>query len=90
MKRGRRSPQAKRRTTLALPSESLRQAERIARARKVNLSTIIAEALDEALRANAATERSEEVLQAYRRAFGGFSPEELMILDGVIPEPPGQ
>lgn len=77
----------KRRTTLTLPIDSLTQAERIARARKVNLSTVISEALSEGLSLHAATERSQQVLQAYRRAFAGFSDEEISILDGVLLEP---
>ena len=44
-----RTNSAKRRTTLTLPADSLRQAERIARARKVNLSTVVAEALSNGL-----------------------------------------
>jgi hypothetical protein len=78
---------AKRRTTLTLPADSLTQAQRIARARKVNLSTVIAEALSEGLRMHAAAERSEEVLNGYKKAFSGFSDEEVAILDGVILEP---
>jgi post-segregation antitoxin (ccd killing protein) len=77
----------KRRTTLTLPADSLTQAERIARARRVNLSTVISEALSEGLRLNAAAERREEVLKAYRSAFAGFSEEEISILDGVILAP---
>jgi post-segregation antitoxin (ccd killing protein) len=78
---------AKRRTTLTLPADSLTQAQRIARARKVNLSAVIAEALSEGLRVHAATERSEEVLNGYKKAFSGLSDEEVAILDGVILEP---
>ncbi len=78
---------AKRRTTLTLPADSLDQAERIARARKVNLSTVISEALSDGLRLNLASERSEAVLSAYRTAFAGFSEEEISILNGVILEP---
>jgi post-segregation antitoxin (ccd killing protein) len=78
---------AKRRTTLTLPADSLTQAQRMARARKVNLSTVIAEALAEGLRMHAAAERSEEVLNGYKKAFSGFSDEEVAILDGVILEP---
>jgi len=63
------------------------QAERIARARQVSLSTVISEVLSEGLRLHAATERSEQVLNAYRKAFAGFSNEELMVLDGVLLEP---
>ena len=77
----------KRRTTLTLPADSLMQAERIARARRVNLSTIVSEALSEGLKAYAAAERSEQVLNAYKTAFTGFSNDEISILDGVILEP---
>ena len=77
----------KRRTTLTLPSASLAQAKRIARARGVTLSTVISEALSEGLRVNTSAERSREVLSSYKTAFSGFSPEELAILDGVILKP---
>ena len=77
----------KRRTTLTLPADSLTQAERLARARKVNLSTVISEALAEGLRLQMAGERSETVLNAYKQAFSGFSDEELSILDGIVLEP---
>ncbi len=77
----------KRRTTLTLPADSLAQAERIARTRKVNLSTVISEALSEGLRLNMVAERSNEVLNSYKVAFSGFSDEELAILDGVILQP---
>jgi len=87
----RRQPQtastAKRRTTLTLPSDSLAQAERMARARKVNLSVVVSEALSDGLRMHTAAERSEQVLKAYKKAFAGFSDEEMMILDGVVLEP---
>jgi len=77
----------KRRTTLTLPADSLAQAERIARVRKVNLSTVISEALAEGLRISAHAERSEKVLNAYKNAFSGFSVEEMETLDGIILEP---
>lgn len=77
----------KRRTTLSLPADSLTTAQRIARTRKVNLSTVIAEALSEGLRLQTAAERREEVLEGYKQAFSGFSPGEMSILDGVILEP---
>ncbi len=76
----------KRRTTLTLPADSLTRAERVARARSVNLSTVVSEALAEGLRMQAATERSEEILNTYKRAFSGFTEEETAILDGVILE----
>ena len=78
---------AKRRTTLTLPVDSLLQAERIARARRVNLSTVISEALSNGLRMHTAAERSEEVLKAYNKAFTGFSDEEMLVLDGIFLEP---
>jgi hypothetical protein len=78
---------ARRRTTLTLPADSLKQAERIARAKKVNLSTVIAEVLSDGLRTYTATERSEEVLSAYKKAFTGFSAEEMSVLDGILLEP---
>jgi post-segregation antitoxin (ccd killing protein) len=59
----------KQRTTLTLPSDSLTKAKSIARARKVNLSTVISEALSEGLKAHAATERSEEVLATTEKLF---------------------
>lgn len=87
MRRQPQSRSAKRRTTLTLPVDSLSRAQRIARSRNVNLSSVIAEALEEGLRVHAAAQRSEEVLKAYQQAFAGFSKEELMILDGIILEP---
>jgi len=73
---------------LTLPAHDLQHAERIARSRKVNLSTVVAEALAEGLRVQAAAERSEEVLNAYRQALGGFSDREAMLLDGIVLGPP--
>ena len=64
------------------------QAERIARTRNVNLSTVIAEALGEGLRMHTAAERSEEVLNAYKKAFTGFSDAEMLVLDGIWLEDP--
>jgi post-segregation antitoxin (ccd killing protein) len=77
----------KQRTTLTLPSDSLTKAKSIARARRVNLSSVISEALSEGLRVYAAAERSEEVFALYRKAFSGFTDDEAAILDGVILEP---
>jgi len=76
----------KQRTTVTLPTESLREAHRIARTRRVNLSTVIAEALSEGLRQQTTAERSEGVLEGYKKAFAGFTDEEMAILDGVILE----
>ena len=80
-------PPKRRRTTLTLPADSLTEAQRIARVRKVNLSAVIAEALSEGLRLQTAAERSEAVLNSYRKAFSGFSDQEMSILDGIILEP---
>ena len=77
---------AKRRTTITLPSDLLARAERIARERRVNLSTVISEAFAEGLRAGSASQRADAVLAAYRQAFEGFSEEEMAILDGVLME----
>ena len=77
---------AKCRTTVTLHSDSLNLAKRIARARKVNLSSVMAEALDAGLRLQTAAERSDEVLESYRKAFSGFSSEEMSFLDGIILE----
>ncbi len=77
----------KQRTTLTLPSDSLTKAKNIARARGVNLSTVISEALGVGLRSHAATERSEEVLTLYRKAFSGFTDDEMSLLDGIVLEP---
>lgn len=76
----------KQRTTLTLPSDSLTKAKNIARARGVNLSTVISEALSEGLRQHDASERSEEVLNAYRKAFSGFTEVERALLDGIVLE----
>ncbi len=75
---------------MTLPADSLTEAQRIAHARKVNLSTVIAEALNEGLRVQTAAERAEEMLADYRKAFSGFSDEEMAILDGIILEPRSQ
>jgi hypothetical protein len=52
----------------------------------VNLSTVVSEALSEGLRLHDATQRSEEVLNAYRRAFSGFTEVERALLDGIVLE----
>jgi hypothetical protein len=74
------------RTTISLPATSLTAAKRAAKARRVKLSTVVAEALDESLKQQQRKQRVASVMESYRRAFAGFSEEELMILDGIIPE----
>ena len=80
-------PALKRRTTLTLPSDALLQAQQIARSRQVNLSTVISEVVSEGLRLESARHRRNQILHDYRKAFTGFSEDELAILDGVILEP---
>jgi len=84
----RNSATLKARTTLTLPADSLKQAKQIARVRRVNLSTVISEALENGLRMHRAAERSQQVLDAYRKAFGRFSDEEMLLLDGIVLESP--
>ena len=79
----------KRRTTLTLPSDSLLQAQKIAHARQVNLSTVISEVLAAGLQFESARHRRNQILENYRAAFAGFSEDEVAILDGVILEPVG-
>ena len=84
----RKQSAAKRRTTLTLPSDSLLQAQKIAHSRQVNLSTVISEVVAAGLRLEDARNRRNQILDNYRKAFDGFSQDELSILDGVILEPP--
>jgi post-segregation antitoxin (ccd killing protein) len=77
----------KRRTTLTLPADSLEQAQKIAHSRQVNLSTVISEVISEGLRLENARHRRDQILNNYRKAFAGFSTDELAILDGIILEP---
>jgi hypothetical protein len=74
------------RTTISLPAASLSAAKRTAKARRVKLSTVVAEALDESLKQQQAKDRAKAAFARYQRAFEGFNEEELMILDGIIPE----
>ena len=74
------------RTTISLPVASLAAAKRAAKVRRVKLSTVVAEALDDSLKQQQAKERAKATFARYQRAFAGFSEEELMILDGIIPE----
>lgn len=77
------------RTTISLPAASLSAAKRVAKARRVKLSTVVAEALDESLKQQQAKDRAKAAFARYQRAFAGFNEEELMILDGIIPEDRG-
>lgn len=75
-----------RRTTLTLPSDCLEIAERIARERHLNLSSVVGEALQRGLREEEQRQRSKAILQDYSKAFAGFSTIELLLLDGVVTE----
>ena len=90
MNRGRSNTTGKRRTTLTLPVDSLTRAERIARSRRINLSTVVSDALFEGLKVQEAVERGEQVLEAYRKAFSGFTEEEMALLDGIVLEKTGR
>ncbi len=71
------------RTTLTLPASALKRAQEIAAARHVTLSTVVTEALEDGLAARSRSQRASDVLAAYRTAFGGFTEEERLMLDGV-------
>lgn len=77
-----------RRTTLTLPVKALAAAERIARARHINLSAVVAEALEESLSKKAEAEREGkrrvELWEAYRRSHEDLTEEQNMLLDGII------
>ena len=79
-----------RRTTLTLPAACLDEAERIARERHVNLSSVISDALTRGLREDEQARRSSAVWQTYSKAFSGFSEDELAVLDGIMMEAPAQ
>ena len=76
----RKSVTLKRRTTLTLPADSLLQAQKIADSRRVNLSTVIAEVVAAGLQFESAKQRSDQILDNYRKAFAGFSEDELAIM----------
>jgi hypothetical protein len=48
---------------------------------------VISEAISEGLRVHAALQRSEQVFEAYKKVFSGFTDDEMAILDGIILEP---
>lgn len=80
----------KRRTTVSLPAEELIEFQRIAKKRKVTLNSLMAKAVSDGLRTLRQTERSEEIMENYRKAFSGLSEEERMLLDGIILQPVGR
>lgn len=84
--KARHASPSKRRTTLTLPADALAEAQRIARSRNSTLSTVVADALAQGLETNRSRARSAQVIKDYQQALQGFSDEEIMILDGIIPE----
>ena len=72
---------------MTLPADTLTEAQRIARARHVRLSTVVAEALAYGLQSQTAAERSQDIVNGYLKAFSGLSDDKMMILDGIILEP---
>ncbi|MDX2180820.1 MAG: hypothetical protein SFV18_14580 [Bryobacteraceae bacterium] len=78
---------AKRRTTLTLPTDSLRQVEALAMQKGVTASAIVAGMISDGLSAQAAAKRGRDVVEAYRRAFDGFTEEERLLLDGIVLDP---
>ncbi len=73
------------RSTISLPAASLTAAKRAARAQRVKLGTVVAEALDECRKQRQTKDPAKAAFSRYQRAFGCFNEEELMILDGIIP-----
>ena len=80
-----------RRTTLTMPIRTLAAAERIARKRKVTLSTVVSEALEETLQAKTEAQsegqRRVKAWEKYRESVAGLSDEDRLLLDGIIMEP---
>jgi len=78
----------KRRTTLSIPVETLAAAERIARLRKVNLSVIVSEVLEEGLRAKEAAalegQRRVQAWEAHRQSFARLTKEDQQALSGIF------
>jgi hypothetical protein len=80
-----------RRTTLTMPIRTLAAAKRIARKRKVTLSTVVSEALEETLQAKTEAQREGQrrvkAWEKYRESVAGLSDEDRLLLDGIIMEP---
>ena len=83
----RRKSAAKRRTTLTLPVTALRHAERVARDRNVNVSTVVGEVLERDRRTYADGERRKAAWDAYCESRRRLTEEQLMVLDGIILSP---
>ncbi len=74
------------RTTISLPAASLAAAKRAAKSRNVNVSQVVAEALEESNKQRQTRERAGAIWARYQQMYAGFSDEEMMILNGIIPE----
>jgi hypothetical protein len=74
------------RTTVTLSATSLSAAKRVAKARRVKLGTVVSEAIDDAMKQQQARDRAKATFARYQRALAGFNEEELLILEGIIPE----
>jgi hypothetical protein len=76
---------------LTMPIRTLAAAERIARKRKVTLSTVVSEALEETLQAKTEAQREGQrrvkAWEKYRESVAGLSDEDRLLLDGIIMEP---
>lgn len=72
-----------RRTTLTVPASTLEVAKRLAHQRKVHLSVVVNEALEEGLRQKLALERAEDFVQRMSHAFAGLTEDELLLVNGI-------
>jgi hypothetical protein len=61
----------------------------IAQTEHSTVSAIIARALAKGLPLLEEANKGDEVLASYRKAFEGFSEEELLLLEGIVLEPIG-
>jgi hypothetical protein len=86
--RARKAPQnSNRRTTLTLPEDLVRRAELLAEQRRQTLSATVADLMERSLRSFPARQSGNvDVLSHLRKAFAGFSEEEMLLLDGIVME----
>ena len=78
---------ASRRTTLTFPAGLLDRAERIAAERRQSLSAVVSDLVESALETrDSLADRNTGVLESWRKAFGGLTEEEMMLVDGIILE----
>ena len=77
-------------TALTLPAESVAQANGSTQARRVSPSGAVSASIADGLRQQSEAAHNAQVVSRYRRAFGKFSEEEMLVLDGVISRPTGK